>query len=796
MSVNRIFPAAGLAALVWLLLFGATYNGLLTPTTAVITAGVVCIGVGVWAVFALTHRHTAVPGDYAAVFGVWAAAIALSFAANPDHARRSLTGIAIIGMMAALFATFSHLHAAGRITRRGPLLAVLVGGAIAVLVGLAQAGQAARGGEWARIVSVFGNANTFAAWLVVLLPLIGAAWLRAADALRPRRFARVRPLAFAGFTMFAAGAVGALLLTGSRGGFVGAGAAVFAFVMLVPGAARALQAVWGRLAAPLRGAVLALAVLGVLGAALLGAASLADPSRALGLRMFIYETALAVFREHPLFGRGVFTFGAELAARNSTPFTEPHSHAHNLILNVAAEMGAAGLFALGVSAAVFIAAVVRARRLGEAPHHAHEWVWASAAAASAIGFAAHSLLDMPIANPAVGLAVLIVLWAAASPLDRARPEPRADGWGRARTAALGTGWAVLLVALVSSTAAYTVYMRALTTAAETGAYAEGAAAVARARAMDPYQPVYAQQQGMLSALSAWFESETVADAAPHLRDAAAAFTQYTAWEPEYAIGWANLGALYAALGDTAAAADTLCRAAALAPGNDVFWWRCGEAAEAVGDRARAADAYARALAVQPDLRLYPTWAGSPVRAAAAEAHSPGVSVTFYDAVVSVAGPAPLTPAALADAVQAVLAANSVTLADPETLVFPTSAREQFMLAWFYAVRGDAAAAETALARALPLLSAPGAGDNDRAWAAVARSGLADAQGDTAASAAFREEARALLEPRPLEDRFTLWANIGYIQFLRLTLPRQFVPQLAYPPLDGVITALLDTPTFR
>ena len=64
--------------------------------------------------------------------------------------------------------------------------------------------------------------------------------------------------------------------------------------------------------------------------------------RTLELRTWIYDTAIQLFDERPLTGHGLFTFGAGLSRLNSLPPLEPHSHAHDVILHVAAERVSSG----------------------------------------------------------------------------------------------------------------------------------------------------------------------------------------------------------------------------------------------------------------------------------------------------------------------------------------------------------------------------------------------------------------------------------------------------------------------
>ena len=161
-----------------------------------------------------------------------------------------------------------------------------------------------------------------------------------------------------------------------------------------------------------------MALIAATGGAVVLLDSLSIGGRGLDLRTWLYQTALELFAQRPLTGHGLFTFGAGLSRLNSLPPLEPHSHAHNVILQVAAELGIVGLIALALTAWAALRALLRAR------HRPTDPITAMGIAAFA-GFAAHQMFDLPAMMPTIALAALIALLIALAPGESAaKPPPR------------------------------------------------------------------------------------------------------------------------------------------------------------------------------------------------------------------------------------------------------------------------------------------------------------------------------------------------------------------------------------
>jgi tetratricopeptide (TPR) repeat protein len=154
---------------------------------------------------------------------------------------------------------------------------------------------------------------------------------------------------------------------------------------------------------------------------------------------------------------------------------------------------------------------------------------------------------------------------------------------------------------------YRTFIAALSEGAARQTYRAAAERVLALEENDPALAIYPQQAGLLLSLAA---AEGDAEAGV---DAIAQFRRYTALEPAYASGWANLAALYFAGGDLTPAADAMRKAVELAPRSWLIVYRYGVYAEAAGHVEAAHEAYAQGLTLNSGLFLLPEWNQSPIR---------------------------------------------------------------------------------------------------------------------------------------------------------------------------------------
>ncbi len=486
---------------------------------------------------------------------LWIAAFALSLFANLEDWRRIAIGLWFMAAYMLGYYIFNDMLANRGLARWALLDALLIGSLVVVMTGWLQIFVSLQaGGGIPRTVGTLGNPNTLAAMLVALLPII---FIRAMQS-------RVKLNRF-GLLAYFALVLALLITTYSRGAWIGAVAGL-AFCGLwllqnrgwtVARAKSAYQQLSGG-----RKALLTIAGLAGVAALVAGAVfivySLSFAGRTADLRTFIYETALQMFAEKPAFGHGVFTFGGGLARLNPTPPTSPHSHAHSVPLNIAAELGVVGLAALAVT--VYL--IYRAARRNLQTDTKSASGSAAAACGAVIAFGVHHLFDLPAMNPAVMLTGILVLSALVAPISPAAVVVK-RGWLRGAVL-IGVGLVLFISGMIGAFR-YRDYWLALTGAADKN-WIGVADSLETIITSDPSFAPYYQQQGLALSIAAMEGDETVLPRAIH------AFEQFTRLAPQYASGWANLAALYAEAGQIDAAAAAL-RQLALLDAPVLFSWR-------------------------------------------------------------------------------------------------------------------------------------------------------------------------------------------------------------------------------
>ncbi len=311
-------------------------------------------------------------------------------------------------------------------------------------------------------------------------------------------------------------------------------------------------------------------------------------------RLDMWRSALAMLRDHPVFGVGPDMFGVALRSyRNPTlaRTLEKLSTAHNLPLNTAAELGLAGLAARGWLVVAFAFAWWRRWQRADRRRRLR----LGGCLAAFVGFSTQSMVDTFKLTPML-LPLLIyaayTLGTGPQPADRHSIPLRRRG-APALAGALLIAYALAFVPigagrfhLMRSTARLGVGNR------------EGALRAAeQAAAIDPALDLYQLQIAYVLGHLAEAEPDIYLDRAISAHEDALALRP----NRNYELAHANLGALYAQHGDYAAAIGALERAVAIHSRKPVFWLTLGRYREALGDDAHAQDAYVQALSVSPTL---------------------------------------------------------------------------------------------------------------------------------------------------------------------------------------------------
>jgi putative inorganic carbon (HCO3(-)) transporter len=603
---GRGVTALGLVAgglLAYGIVVGGKWFALVQANLASVSLAAIAVGLALWwSMQRATRRSAGIPATGASV--VAGIAMGMSVAANPLIWRRSSIEVWQVGLYALIW--FLLHDAIGRrvISRRLLVGVVLVAGVVEVSFGFFQASLALPQLAatynplqllfYLRPGGLYVNPNWLSAFLLVLLPFAAMQALTASNVLM-RWLARV-------YTVLV---LVLLLLTFSRGAWIAAaGSAVVcgSLALAIRGQlrARALAELWAGLNRTTRGTVL-LVVIGCVVAAGALLATFTVGGRTLDLRTGLWTPAIHMFLEQPLTGAGPYTYGSHLSRFWSIPPNQVHTHAHNLVLNVAAELGVPGLIAVLMGLVACVRAVRSNLRGGYADRPV---IIAATTAASAVVL--HQLFDVTLLLPSVAFTALLAFVVATAPVS---PAPLSVGRGRLQSAGIAALGLVLLVSGLWDTRAHAAYASVLASEPVSGLAATADTLKALSQDDPDFAPSYALQ-GLLYGLAA----NDTADADTLVAQSIAAYERFVTLEPNYAPAWANLGALYLEQGDVEQAIVAMRRATALAPDAAALHFRLGVYLEDAGEDAAASEAYARAVRLSPALADTPLWGNSPLHA--------------------------------------------------------------------------------------------------------------------------------------------------------------------------------------
>jgi putative inorganic carbon (HCO3(-)) transporter len=740
---------------------GATFNGLLSPEFHQPTLLLIAGFLAAWLFIRWRRgwRWFRPPLETAIV--VWALAFGLSLVGNPEVWRRVAVGLWYMALYILVWYALHDVLANGGLRRDILVSGILISGFVVLIFGYVQlfvwsriylpaitAGLAPL--NLPRLVSTLGNANALGNYLVVLIPFALVGWTNAAN--------RLGRVVMTGYALLA---LALLLLTFSRGAWVGMGAGllVWGALWLVRRnllSADAIRSWWGDQASWLKlvsvagGAAIAI-IIALIVNVFIGSFQLGG--RGTELRTGIYGAAVQLFTEKPLTGYGLFTFGRELPRFESSPPNNPHSHAHSAPLHIAAELGLLGLAAMLLTVLVSAQAMHRNWRVSGDERRA----LLAGATAGVLAFAVHQLTDLPAMMPAIALSGLVALaLATASP----GPVVEVQRW-RARVYPVGA--AIAGIALVAAgwwnSSVYQQYVETLRYGAESRDYRGAAERLQPILEADPGLSLYHQQQGFL-----WGMAALPGDA-DSLGRAIGAYARFTTLEPNYAVGWANLSALYQQAGQQGDAYQAIQKAARLAPLSWEIQVTLARYAQALGEAEIARQAYAQALKAYPDMALHPELASLQKRA---DGNPPDLT----------------SPAQIA----LLLDAGSITDADKLwSQTAPDKTIRSYVVGELLALaRRDRNSAADWLTKIERAAAAPA----EQVWLHLARARLARYDGDTAAVQNELAAAQKLLQRDPLDGDWEYGLSFAYAQFLRLGIPRQFLPQLNLPAGEPLLAFLL------
>jgi len=260
-----------------------------------------------------------------------------------------------------------------------------------------------------RAQSIFADPNQFGCY-AALIVLLAVGWFIAATHRWERMLAAVG----------GAGAAVALMLSLSRGAWLGTAAGLVVAALMHPAVRRALVT-----AAALGATLVAAGVLLTLTAPAEArggpAAELVEvvvdriaviDDRAANphdVRPITWREAVRQFTLHPVLGNGPGSFSTLAAESPSIIQFAPRLHAHNALLHLGAETGVVGLFAgVGFAASCGLAALAAARRLRRTASR-RELGLVAGSTGALVALSLHLMVDYPIRNPVL----MVTAWSVA-----------------------------------------------------------------------------------------------------------------------------------------------------------------------------------------------------------------------------------------------------------------------------------------------------------------------------------------------------------------------------------------------
>lgn len=514
---------------IYLLLLGATWNGMLPPLHQQLTLGLLTITVAMWWIVRWRAGWSWHSTPLDALFVVWLAVFAISIAANLETWRRSAEALWYMLLYMAVWHTIADALANG-MERRAWLIAITAVGAIQVPIALFQViNFYAQGGTgFARPIGLTGNANFLGAFSIVFLTLAVAAFFEART--------RLMRVVWGGYVLVV---LLMLFSTFSRGAWVGAVAALGAvgvFWMFQRGitSLQAARSAWQQLS-NMQQRWLTLGIM-VCGAAVVGLGALTIDSlgisgRGTEWRTLLWQTGWEMFLRQPVTGAGLFTFGYHQAALVSIPPVEPQASPHNVALLILSEFGLLGFGAALVTALVLLAA---ARRQWATLSKQQRWPFIGAASAL-VGISVHHIFDTPIMLPALTLTIIVLLAVVTIPHHSVALRPVL--WQRLQTAAIAALWSGLLIVGVWQSNIMSQYTTILSDVVRGGDVGQAAAQLEQVMVQDPHNTAYRRQHAYFLGVAANRDEA-------YLERALAAYELLNRLEPFYSVGFVNHAALH------------------------------------------------------------------------------------------------------------------------------------------------------------------------------------------------------------------------------------------------------------
>ncbi len=306
-------------------------------------------------------------------------------------------------------------------------------------------------------------------------------------------------------------------------------------------------------------------------------------------RSKIWGAAWNIFQSSPIWGRGSSAFPILFARENQIPPGFATSHAHNLVLQVAAENGIIGLL---VAFAAFVLIVLAGYQYWREADRAGRYDLAIYAGA-AVALLVHQGFDYLFESPLYTAAVLIILSLFYHRVSNAHKVliPKRPGL-------IGLA-ALMAISLFGSMLTFqntTLYWDGVQ-AGKQRDWQVAEEKICRAEQLDPEIPLYHFQCALARAFLAYPSGDAVM-----FKKAITSIETGLLRDPYWPTHWANLAALEWQIGDKDQALENMRHAVEMAPRNAELIVILGWMEEQMGETRRAVERYELAVDLNPWLR--------------------------------------------------------------------------------------------------------------------------------------------------------------------------------------------------
>ena len=328
-----------------------------------------------------------------------------------------------------------------------------------------------------------------------------------------------------------------------------------------------------------------------------------------GARSLFWGVAWDAFRLSPLVGRGPDTYASDYIRLVSVPPNMIFVKAHSMVMQILDETGLVGLIAAGVCLVATGKELWRRRQVDAPQRH-----WFIGLAGGLITAIVHSLVDTPMAIPAIAHTMMIwlaLLLALKKPTEKPTPLLSLSPRG----AQLSAGLIALLLSIFVTGVGiwmqygYTPYFKAVVSVT-LGQWEAALPYLEEAVRRDPGHAYYHFQAGIAYAR---VSDDHPANRDAWLRKAEEHYRRGMQREPYYSVNHANLAMILWRQGKKTEAWQELQLAAALAPAEAAYPLNLGVYYEKAGATDWARVAYRQALAIRPQWSAAPFWQATTLR---------------------------------------------------------------------------------------------------------------------------------------------------------------------------------------